>query len=74
MRAQKARQSDSRAVFSTVVGKRVLRDLEQKFAEQNLHVPGDPYGTSFRAGQHSVVVYLHRQLSSETIIDEGETG
>lgn len=73
MRKPKAQQSDVQMVFASATGRRVLADLDVLFSQRDLHVKGDPYSTAYRTGQHSVVVWLKRQLSvSEPIQNEGD--
>jgi soluble cytochrome b562 len=57
-----ARVRDYRQAFGTQAGRRVLADLRKSFSRRSSFVPNDPYATSFREGERSVVLKIESML------------
>ncbi len=48
--------------FSSPDGKKVLKDLEDRFMMRSSIVPGDPYATHAKEGAREVVLYILSRL------------
>ncbi len=50
--------------FSTPDGKKVLKDLRERFVTRSSIVPGDPYMTYAKEGAREVVMYILKRMES----------
>jgi len=53
-------------VFSTEEGASVLKDLQDRFKNCDLHVPNDPYATHINLGGHKLVTFIERRIKDAT--------
>jgi hypothetical protein len=76
-RAALTRKSDYRQVFGTPAGCRVLADLYRACGmNKQMHVPGDPFATTFNVGGHRVGQHIQGLLgeTNEHVIKRMEEG
>lgn len=51
------------STFATPSGQMVLKELDRMYMNQNLYMPGDPYGSHVAIGSHLVVVAIYQLIA-----------
>lgn len=54
------------------IGQKVLEELSAVFYDSDIHIPGDPYTTAFRAGEREVVRFILMKCTQAQLPPEEE--